>query len=36
MRAFRNFIGGRVTVKVGDITREDVDAVVNAAYSSLG
>ncbi len=35
MRAFQNFIGGRVTVKVGDITCEDVDAVVNAANSSL-
>ncbi|MYA15792.1 MAG: O-acetyl-ADP-ribose deacetylase [Gammaproteobacteria bacterium] len=29
------FFGGRVTVKVGDITREDVDAVVNAANGSL-
>jgi O-acetyl-ADP-ribose deacetylase (regulator of RNase III) len=26
---------GRLTVKVGDITREDVDAIVNAANSSL-
>src|SRR5258706_7489530 len=28
-------IGDRVLVKVGDITREDVDAIVNAANSSL-
>jgi O-acetyl-ADP-ribose deacetylase (regulator of RNase III) len=26
---------GRIVVKVGDITREDVDAIVNAANSSL-
>lgn len=35
MAASREFIGGRVTVKVGDITREDVDALVNAANGSL-
>ena len=29
------FLGGRVRVAVGDITREAVDAVVNAANSSL-
>jgi O-acetyl-ADP-ribose deacetylase len=29
------FLGGRVLVTVGDITREEVDAVVNAANSSL-
>lgn len=28
-------MGDRVIVKVGDITREDVDAIVNAANSSL-
>jgi O-acetyl-ADP-ribose deacetylase (regulator of RNase III) len=28
-------IGDRILVKVGDITREDVDAIVNAANSSL-
>jgi len=28
-------IGDRVVVKVGDITREDVDAIVNAANASL-
>jgi O-acetyl-ADP-ribose deacetylase (regulator of RNase III) len=28
-------IAGRILVKVGDITREDVDAIVNAANSSL-
>lgn len=30
-----NFVAGRVRVVVGDITREQVDAVVNAANSSL-
>ena len=30
-----NFLGGRVIVKVGDLTKEDVDAIVNAANSSL-
>jgi O-acetyl-ADP-ribose deacetylase (regulator of RNase III) len=29
------FLGGRVRVVVGDITRQDVDAIVNAANSSL-
>lgn len=29
------FLDGRVTVVVGDITRQDVDAIVNAANSSL-
>ena len=29
------FMNGRVIVKVGDITTEDVDAIVNAANSSL-
>jgi O-acetyl-ADP-ribose deacetylase (regulator of RNase III) len=29
------FLGGRVVVMVGDITRQDVDAIVNAANSSL-
>jgi O-acetyl-ADP-ribose deacetylase (regulator of RNase III) len=29
------FLGGRVVVKVGDITKEDVDAIVNAANGSL-
>ena len=29
------FLDGRVTIKVGDITRETVDAVVNAANGSL-
>ena len=28
-------LGDRITVKVGDITREDVDAIVNAANSTL-
>lgn len=31
----RTYLNGRVIVKTGDITREDVDAVVNAANSSL-
>ncbi|MDE0030583.1 MAG: O-acetyl-ADP-ribose deacetylase [Deltaproteobacteria bacterium] len=35
MTDFPSFLGGRVTVKVGDITREAVDAVVNAANGTL-
>jgi O-acetyl-ADP-ribose deacetylase (regulator of RNase III) len=31
----RAFLQGRVVVKIGDITREPVDAIVNAANSSL-
>jgi O-acetyl-ADP-ribose deacetylase len=31
----RSFLGGRVSVRVGDITRQNVDAIVNAANSSL-
>ncbi|HWN10007.1 MAG TPA: O-acetyl-ADP-ribose deacetylase [Pyrinomonadaceae bacterium] len=31
----QTFLGGRVVVVVGDITRESVDAIVNAANSSL-
>ncbi|HKA31667.1 MAG TPA: macro domain-containing protein, partial [Candidatus Binatia bacterium] len=31
----KTFLNGRVAVKVGDITREEVDAVVNAANSTL-
>jgi len=31
----KEFLDGRVIVKVGDITREDVDAIVNAANSTL-
>jgi O-acetyl-ADP-ribose deacetylase len=31
----QTFLNGRVTVTVGDITQQDVDAVVNAANSSL-
>jgi len=30
-----SFLGGRVTVIVGDITKQDVEAMVNAANSSL-
>ena len=33
--AFPKFLDGRVVVKVGDITQEAVDAVVNAANSAL-
>jgi O-acetyl-ADP-ribose deacetylase len=35
MDAPRFFLQGRVLVKTGDITREEVDAIVNAANSSL-
>ena len=35
MKVFPSFVDGRVTIKVGDITREAVDAVVNAANGSL-
>jgi O-acetyl-ADP-ribose deacetylase (regulator of RNase III) len=31
----QTFLGGRVSVVVGDITRESVDAIVNAANSTL-
>ena len=31
----KSFAGGRVTVRVGDITRQAVDAIVNAANASL-
>ena len=31
----RRFLGGKVVVQVGDITKEDVGAIVNAANSSL-
>jgi len=33
--ARQTFLGGRVTVVVGDITNQDVEAIVNAANSSL-
>ena len=35
MEALKTFLGGRVVVVTGDITRQEVDAVVNAANSSL-
>jgi O-acetyl-ADP-ribose deacetylase (regulator of RNase III) len=35
MEELRKFLQGRVVVKVGDITGEDADAIVNAANSSL-
>ena len=35
MTTFPSFVDGRVTISVGDITREAVDAVVNAANGSL-
>ena len=31
----KTFLGGRVLVAVGDITKQDVDAIVNAANSTL-
>jgi O-acetyl-ADP-ribose deacetylase (regulator of RNase III) len=35
MESLKKFMGGRVVVKVGDITRENVDAIVNAANGTL-
>lgn len=35
MHGLKSFLTGRVIVKVGDITKEDVDAVVNAANGTL-
>lgn len=35
MEELKRFLNGRVMVKVGDITKEDADALVNAANSSL-
>ena len=35
MEALRSFLTGTVLVKVGDITKENVDAVVNAANGTL-
>jgi O-acetyl-ADP-ribose deacetylase (regulator of RNase III) len=35
MEALQGFLDGRVAVKIGDITKEKVDAVVNAANSTL-
>jgi O-acetyl-ADP-ribose deacetylase (regulator of RNase III) len=35
MDPVRTFLNGRVAVKVGDITKEKVDAIVNAANSTL-
>src|SRR5919108_4013028 len=35
MDVLKSFLAGRVVVKVGDITKEDVDAVVNAANGTL-
>jgi O-acetyl-ADP-ribose deacetylase (regulator of RNase III) len=35
MNTPRTFLCGRVVVKVGDITKEDVDAIVNAANGTL-
>jgi O-acetyl-ADP-ribose deacetylase (regulator of RNase III) len=35
MDALKSFLADRVVVKVGDITKEDVDAVVNAANGTL-
>ena len=35
MTVSRTYLAGRVAIKVGDITKEKVDAIVNAANSSL-
>lgn len=35
MEDLKRLLNGRVVVKVGDITKEDADAIVNAANSSL-
>lgn len=35
MEELKRFLNGKVVVKVGDITQEDADAIVNAANSSL-
>lgn len=35
MEELKKFVKGRVVVKLGDITKEDVDAIVNAANSTL-
>jgi O-acetyl-ADP-ribose deacetylase (regulator of RNase III) len=35
MDKMSSFLGGKVIVKVGDITKEDIDAVVNAANGTL-
>jgi O-acetyl-ADP-ribose deacetylase len=35
MEPLPNFLKGRVQIRVGDITKEDVDAVVNAANATL-
>ncbi len=35
MNEGKRFVNGRVVVKVGDITKEDTDAIVNAANGSL-
>ncbi len=35
MQELKKFLNGRVVLKVGDITKEDADAIVNAANSTL-
>src|SRR5262249_14804461 len=35
MDVLKSFLTGRVVVRVGDITKENVDAIVNAANSTL-
>src|SRR5215471_8663466 len=35
MDGLKSFVEGRVVIKIGDITKEAVDAVVNAANGSL-
>ena len=35
MTALKTYLSGRVVVRVGDLTQEGVDAIVNAANGSL-
>src|SRR5262244_288540 len=35
MEVLKSFLAGKVLVKVGDLTKENVDAIVNAANSTL-
>src|SRR5215813_1230099 len=35
MEVLKSFLRGKVLVKVGDLTKQDVDAIVNAANGSL-
>ena len=35
MERFKTFLAGRVLINVGDITKENIDAIVNATNSTL-